>query len=142
LAAGAQSPLQATITIAASKPAGYTIPQTIFRTFLEPIGNSIYGGLWAEFRENPSFETNVWNAGTIQKDANRRQIRSIGVNNTKTSRAFATRIGVLVFLALPPTVSVVARSLGIARMDRSRQSSSQAPAAQLAGQIDRLAAKR
>lgn len=42
------------------------------------------------------------------------------------------------FLALPLTVSVVAHSPGSARMDRSRQSSSQAPAAQFAGQIDRL----
>jgi alpha-L-arabinofuranosidase len=72
LAAGAQGParnatLQATITIDASKPASYKIPQTIFGTFLEPIGNSIYGGLWADLLQNPSFEDNLWNAGTIQK---------------------------------------------------------------------------
>ena len=34
---------------------------------MEPIGNSIYGGLWAELLQNPSFEDNLWNAGTIQK---------------------------------------------------------------------------
>lgn len=72
LAAGAQGPardtaLEATITIDASKPASYKIPRTIFGTFLEPIGNSIYGGLWAELLQNPSFEDNLWNAGAIQK---------------------------------------------------------------------------
>jgi len=72
LAAGAQGPardtaLEATITIDASKPASYKIPRTIFGTFLEPIGNSIYGGLWAELLQNPSFEDNLWNASAIQK---------------------------------------------------------------------------
>ena len=72
LAAWAQGPardrtLEATVTIDVSKPASYKIPRTIFGTFLEPIGNSIYGGLWAELLQNPSFEDNLWNAGTIQK---------------------------------------------------------------------------
>jgi len=58
---------EATITIDASKPASYKIPRTIFGTFLEPIGNSIYGGLWAELLKNPSFEDNLWNAGAIQR---------------------------------------------------------------------------
>lgn len=69
---------------------------------------------------------------------------TISVNDTKlhknftnTSRAFAAKIGVLALPALPLTVSVVAHSPGSARMDRSRQSSSQAPAAQFAAQIDR-----
>ncbi|HEX2713472.1 MAG TPA: hypothetical protein VHM88_14825, partial [Candidatus Acidoferrales bacterium] len=58
---------EATITIDASKPIGYKIPRTVFGSFLEPIGNSIYGGLWAEVLENPSFEDNLWSAATIQK---------------------------------------------------------------------------
>jgi alpha-N-arabinofuranosidase len=62
--------LEATIAIDASKPASYKIPRTIFGTFLEPIGNSTYGGLWAELLQNPSFEDNLWNAGTIQKMLN------------------------------------------------------------------------
>src|SRR6516165_8145497 len=71
LAAGAQGPardtaLEATITIDASKPASYKIPRTIFGTFLEPIGNSIYNGLWAELLENPSFEDNLWTAPNIR----------------------------------------------------------------------------
>ena len=72
LAAGSQRPardrtLEATVTIDASRPASYKIPRTIFGTFLEPIGNAIYGGLWAELLQNPSFEDNLWNAGAIQK---------------------------------------------------------------------------
>src|SRR5205823_4336536 len=58
---------EATISIDASSPSSYKIPRTIFGTFLEPIGNSIYGGLWAELLENPSFEDNLWSARTIQK---------------------------------------------------------------------------
>src|SRR5437870_9598530 len=61
---------EAIIAVDASKPASYKIPRTIFGSFLEPIGHSIYGGLWAEVLENPSFEDNLWNAGTIQKMLN------------------------------------------------------------------------
>src|SRR5437588_4009598 len=59
--------LEAAITIDASKPASYKIPRTIFGTFLEPIGNSIYGGLWAELLQTPSFEDKLWSAAAIQK---------------------------------------------------------------------------
>ena len=74
-ASGSQTPARdestkATIEIDASKPSSYKIPRTIFGSFLEPIGHSIYGGLWAEVLENPSFEDNLWNAGTIQKMLN------------------------------------------------------------------------
>ena len=62
-----EAPTDATITIDASRPLGYRVPRTIFGSFLEPIGNSIYGGLWAEVLENPSFEDNLWNASEIQK---------------------------------------------------------------------------
>lgn len=57
----------ASIEIDFSKDAGYTIPRTIFGTFLEPIGNSVYGGLWAQALENPSFEENLWSAGNIKR---------------------------------------------------------------------------
>ncbi|AXC12967.1 Alpha-N-arabinofuranosidase [Acidisarcina polymorpha] len=43
------------------------IPNTIFGSFLEPIGRSTYGGLWAELLENPSFEEGLWSAGAIVK---------------------------------------------------------------------------
>jgi alpha-N-arabinofuranosidase len=45
----------------------HPIPRTIFGSFLEPIGNSIYGGLWAELLENPSFEENLWSARNLQR---------------------------------------------------------------------------
>src|SRR5437870_13335242 len=71
LAAGSQRPardrtLEATVTIDASRPASYKIPRTIFGTFLEPIGNAIYGGLWAELFQDPNFVDNLWNAGAVQ----------------------------------------------------------------------------
>ena len=36
----------------------HVIPRTIYGTFLEPIGSSIYGGVWAQVLQNPSFEEN------------------------------------------------------------------------------------
>jgi alpha-N-arabinofuranosidase len=53
------------ISVDASRPAGGKIPRSIFGTFLEPIGNSTYGGLWAEILQNPSFEGGLWSAQRI-----------------------------------------------------------------------------
>jgi alpha-N-arabinofuranosidase len=60
------------IEVDAGKPANYRIPRTIFGTFLEPIGNSTYGGLWAELLENPSFEGGLWSGSQLKSkfDAN------------------------------------------------------------------------
>ena len=58
-------PDHATITIDAAKVASYRIPQTIYGSFLEPIGNSTYNGLWAEILENPSLEENLWSASRV-----------------------------------------------------------------------------
>ncbi|MGI8991221.1 MAG: alpha-L-arabinofuranosidase C-terminal domain-containing protein [Bryobacteraceae bacterium] len=58
---------QTTIEVDASKPAAYQIPRAIYGTFLEPIGNSTYNGLWAEILENPSFEENLWSAAGIRR---------------------------------------------------------------------------
>lgn len=41
------------------------IPTSVFGSFLEPIGKSTYGGLWADVLENPSFEDGLWSAGNI-----------------------------------------------------------------------------
>ena len=57
----------ASIEIDAAKPAAYRIPRTIYGTFLEPIGKSIYGGLWAQVLENPGFEDNLWSAAAIER---------------------------------------------------------------------------
>lgn len=49
-----------------SEPASpHVIPSTLFGSFLEPIGHSTYGGLWADVVENPSFEDGLWSAGNI-----------------------------------------------------------------------------
>lgn len=49
-----------------SEPAGArVIPPTLFGSFLEPIGHSTYGGLWADVIENPSFEDGIWSAGNV-----------------------------------------------------------------------------
>jgi alpha-L-arabinofuranosidase len=73
LSALAQSQSAATvIRIDARKTASYTVPRTIFGTFLEPIGNSTYNGLWAEILQNPSFEDSLWDVkhiAEIVKDA-------------------------------------------------------------------------
>lgn len=58
---------QTAIDIDAAKPASYKIPRTIYGTFLEPIGNSTYNGLWAEILENPSFEENLWSAAGVRR---------------------------------------------------------------------------
>src|SRR5580693_998844 len=53
-------PPVASIHVDAAHSTGPAIPRTIFGTFLEPIGNSTYNGLWAEILENPSFESGLW----------------------------------------------------------------------------------
>ena len=53
-------PAVATVHVDAARSAGAPIPRTIFGTFLEPIGNSTYNGLWAEILENPSLEMGLW----------------------------------------------------------------------------------
>lgn len=55
-------PQTATIRVDTAVSAGSAIPRTIFGTFLEPIGNSTYGGLWAQLLQNPSLETGLWDA--------------------------------------------------------------------------------
>ncbi|HVU46008.1 MAG TPA: alpha-L-arabinofuranosidase C-terminal domain-containing protein [Terracidiphilus sp.] len=53
-------PQTATIDVNAAQADSQPIPRTIFGTFLEPIGNSTYNGLWAELLQNPSFESGLW----------------------------------------------------------------------------------
>ena len=60
---GAQ--VDVTIRVDAAKLADYRIPRSIFGTFLEPIGNSIYNGLWAQVLQNPSFEDGLWSAKNV-----------------------------------------------------------------------------
>lgn len=60
-------PATAAIHVDASKSAGTEIPRTIFGSFLEPIGNSTYNGLWAEILQNPSLEAGMWSAGNVER---------------------------------------------------------------------------
>ena len=60
-----EPPSTVTIRIEPGKRADHNIPRTIFGSFLEPIGNSTYNGLWAEILQNPSFEENLWSAAGV-----------------------------------------------------------------------------
>lgn len=50
----------------ASRESPQVLPSTLFGSFLEPIGHSIYGGLWANVAENPSFENGLWSASNLE----------------------------------------------------------------------------
>src|ERR1039457_754867 len=58
-------PQMANIDVNAASVGAETIPRTIFGTFLEPIGNSTYNGLWAELLQNPSFEAGLWSPARV-----------------------------------------------------------------------------
>jgi len=48
---------EARIEVDAGQPASFRIPRTIYGTFLEDIGHSVFGGVSAELLDNPSLET-------------------------------------------------------------------------------------
>ncbi len=64
---GAEQQDAVKIEVDAGKRADYVMPRTIFGSFLEPIGNSTYNGLWAQVLQNPSFEENLWSAPEIAR---------------------------------------------------------------------------
>ena len=53
------------LRVHADHPAPATLPDTLFGSFLEPIGHSTYGGLWAEILDNGSLEEDLWSAGEV-----------------------------------------------------------------------------
>ncbi|UWZ85846.1 alpha-L-arabinofuranosidase C-terminal domain-containing protein [Occallatibacter riparius] len=55
------------VEVNAAQKVGQPIPRTIFGSFLEPIGNSTYNGLWAELLQNPSFEAGLWTPAKIEE---------------------------------------------------------------------------
>jgi alpha-L-arabinofuranosidase len=55
------------IHVDAAKRLPFEVPRTVFGSFLEPIGNSVYGGLWAEILQNPSFEGGLWSASAVAR---------------------------------------------------------------------------
>ncbi len=60
-------PPVASIQINLADASRQPIPRTLFGSFLEPIGNSTYNGLWAEILENPSFEAGLWSPAGIRE---------------------------------------------------------------------------
>src|SRR3954467_10580939 len=58
--AQSEAAIETIVQVDVSRAANYSIPRSIFGTFLEPIGNSTYNGLWAELLQNPSFEDSLW----------------------------------------------------------------------------------
>jgi alpha-L-arabinofuranosidase len=77
------APATATIRIDASKTASYRIPHTIYGSFLEPIGNSTYNGLWAGILQNSSLEENLWDtdhvAGMVREEPSLSAASSLGL---------------------------------------------------------------
>jgi len=57
----------AIIQVDAAQFVGGQVPRSIFGSFLEPIGNSTYNGLWAEVLQSPSLESGLWNAGNVSR---------------------------------------------------------------------------
>jgi alpha-N-arabinofuranosidase len=55
------------IEVDAGHPSKDQIPDTVFGSFLEPIGRSVYGGLWSELIENGSLEDGLWSAGAVAR---------------------------------------------------------------------------
>ncbi len=53
-------PKQSTVEVHADQPFDAPLSRRVFGSFLEPIGHSINGGLWAEILENPSLEEGLW----------------------------------------------------------------------------------
>ena len=65
------APQDKPIMIRVSRPdTGQDIAPTLFGSFLEPIGHSTYGGLWANVVENPSFEEGLWSAENLEAQWN------------------------------------------------------------------------
>ena len=92
LASGAPAwaQMEATVQVDAAKVL-HAIPRTIYGTFLEPIGHSTYGGLWAQILENPSFEDNLWSAGRIRQMISRAAGTGPGIRYWNTASLGAAR---------------------------------------------------
>jgi alpha-L-arabinofuranosidase len=58
---------EARIDVFASRHASYTIPRTVYGTFLEDIGHSVFGGVSAEIIDNPSFEAYYASLETLKE---------------------------------------------------------------------------
>jgi len=74
----------ALVHLRVTRPAqAQVIPATVFGSFLEPIGHSTYGGLWADVVTNPSFEDGLWSVENVDRlvreDPELRRSSSLGL---------------------------------------------------------------
>jgi alpha-N-arabinofuranosidase len=67
------------IYVDTAQVASYRIPRTIFGTFLEPIGNSTYNGLWSEILVNPSLEENFNTDGMVKDEPQLRKAMGLAL---------------------------------------------------------------
>jgi len=58
----------AVITVQAAQAAGFRVPRSIYGTFLEDIGHSVFGGVSSQLLANPSFENYDASLGTLQRE--------------------------------------------------------------------------
>ena len=62
----ASRPMPATVTVRVGAEATERVPDTLFGSFLEPIGNSINHGVVAEILTNGSLESGLWNHTNLE----------------------------------------------------------------------------
>jgi alpha-N-arabinofuranosidase len=60
------SPMPATVTVHVGAQGTERVPDTVFGSFLEPIGNSINNGIVADVLVNGSLESGLWNHTNLQ----------------------------------------------------------------------------
>ncbi|HMD87104.1 MAG TPA: alpha-L-arabinofuranosidase C-terminal domain-containing protein [Terriglobia bacterium] len=58
---------EARISVFAAERASFTIPRTVYGTFLEDIGHSVFGGVSAELLDNPSLEAYDASLATLKE---------------------------------------------------------------------------
>jgi alpha-N-arabinofuranosidase len=74
------APMPATVTVHVAATGSQRVPDTIFGSFLEPLGNSINSGIVAEILVNPSLESGLWNHTNLE-NLFREQPELIGSSN-------------------------------------------------------------